>query len=133
MVAVAWTETTVSALVTTAVPVQFTFQIMDSNGRFALAGLDALNIIGVLQNKPTVFSGSGANKVGLVVHGGGSKLLVDADSVDIVAGDILMSDATGKGIKATIATSNAVAIALEGATADNEIISVLLLRGKIDA
>ncbi len=132
MAAVAWTENTVSALCTTAVG-QFRFAIIDTNERFAVAGLDALNIIGIMQNKPTIFSGADSNKVGLVAFGGGSKLLVDADSVDIVAGDILMSDSTGRGIKATVATSNAVAIALQPATAVDTVIAVLLIRGKIDA
>lgn len=128
MVAVAWTENTLSGLMDTAAPVQFTFQIMESTGRFDIpAGADADNVIGILQNKPIQFSASGANKVGLVQFGGGSKLLVDG-TVAIAAGDPLSNDAAGKGVKA--ATADRIhAVALEAAAADNLVISVLIVRG----
>ena len=128
MVAVAWTENTVSGLFTTAVG-QFLFVSMDSDGRFDLpAGADDDNTIGIVQNKPTIFSGSGANKVGLVAFGGGSKLVVDGNASAITAGDPLSNDAAGKG--AVAATGDRIhAIALEDAAADDLIISVLIIRG----
>src|SRR3990170_4925257 len=81
-------------------------------------------LIGVLQNKPNA-----AGKAASVKVIGGSKLQVDA-TTDIAAGDKLTSDANGKGIKTTTDTHHVGAIALEAATNDGEIISVMLVNYK---
>jgi len=88
----------------------------------ATAATDTL--IGVLQNKPNA-----AGKAASVKVIGGSKLQVDA-TTDIAAGDKLTSDANGKGIKTTTDTHHVGAIALEAATNDGEIISVMLVNYK---
>jgi hypothetical protein len=72
-------------------------------------------MLGVLQNKPAA-----ANLAAVVRIGGTSKLVVDG-TTPIAVGDVLTSDASGRGIKAT-AGQNVGGIALEASSAANDII-----------
>lgn len=105
---------------------QYRFMKVSGNRAVDKAAASSDNLLGILQNKPT------DPEVALVKIAGGSKLEVDA-TTDIAAGDKLTSDANGKGIKTTTAGHEVGAIALEAATEDGEIISVLIVHKTVGA
>lgn len=78
--------------------------------------------IGVLQNKPDTV-GQGAE----VRHHGISRHVVDGNATNIAIGDLITSDANGKGVVADTIDDLAYGIALEASTADGDVISILML------
>lgn len=79
-------------------------------------------IDGILQNKPNLGEGCTVQ----CVEGVTSKLVVDAGT-DIAIGDFLKSDTNGKGVKAS-GGDVVGAKALQAATADGDIIEVLITK-----
>jgi len=77
--------------------------------------------IGILQNKPEAQQGAE------VRHHGISRHVVDGNATNIAIGDLITSDAAGKGVVADTIGDLAYAIALEASTADGDIISVLMM------
>lgn len=81
--------------------------------------------IGILQNRVTggvAPAGQGAE----VRHHGISRNVVDGNATNIAIGDLITSDAAGKGVVADTIGDLAYGIALEVSTADGDIISVLM-------
>jgi Uncharacterized conserved protein (DUF2190) len=76
--------------------------------------------IGILQNDPET------GEAATVMHEGLSSLKVNAASPTIAAGDMITSGALGFGVKATSDKAQTVGRAIDAATADGVIISVLL-------
>lgn len=100
---------------------QFRFMVVDSNGQLAAAGAGAATD-GVLQDDPDA-----AGKAGELGVEGVSKCEAGAA---VAAGDLVASDASGKCV--TASTGNVVAgRAMSAASADGEIISVLLKDGHV--
>ena len=99
---------------------QYHFVKLDSNNKAALAGANDA-IFGILQDKPDA-----ADEEALVAIAGVSKLVVDANSVNIAVGDRLAANSNGHGVKTTTEGDDYGAIALESATADGVIIKVLV-------
>jgi len=75
---------------------------------------------GVLQNKPE--AGQGAE----VRHHGISRCEVDGNATNIAIGDLICSDANGRGVVADTIDDLAFGIALEASTALGDVISVLM-------
>ena len=81
--------------------------------------------IGILQNKPeggVAPAGQGAE----VRHHGISRHVVDGNATNIAIGDLITSDAAGKGVVADTIDDLAYGVALEASTADGDIISILM-------
>lgn len=81
--------------------------------------------IGILQNKPV----GGVDPTGQaaeVRHHGISRHVVDGNATNIAIGDLITSDAAGKGVVADTIGDLAYGIALEASTADGDVISVLM-------
>jgi hypothetical protein len=76
--------------------------------------------VGILQNKPV--AGQGAE----VRHHGISRHVVDGNATNIAIGDLITSDAAGKGVVADTIDDLAYGIALEASTADGDVISILM-------
>lgn len=81
---------------------------------------DAGGGIGILQNKPDEDQGAE------VRHHGISRHVVDGNATNIAIGDLITSDANGKGVVADTIDDLAYGVALEASTADGDIISVLM-------
>ena len=81
---------------------------------------DAGGGIGILQNKPD------EDQAAEVRHHGISRHVVDGNATNIAIGDLITSDAAGKGVVADTIGDLAYGIALEASTADGDIISVLM-------
>lgn len=79
--------------------------------------------IGILQNKP---EGAASAQAAEVRHHGISRHVVDGNATNIAIGDLITSDAAGKGVVADTIGDLAYGIALEASTADGDIISVLM-------
>ena len=75
---------------------------------------------GVLQNKPD--SGQAAE----VRHHGISRNVVDGNATNIAIGDLITSDANGKGVKADTIGDVAYGKALQASTTDGDVIAVLM-------
>lgn len=98
----------------------FAFKFGSAENQVVLAG--AGEGVGILQNKP--------DKVGAAAeirHQGISRNVVDGNATNIAIGDLITSDAAGKGVVADTAGDLAYGIALEVSTADGDIISVLMI------
>lgn len=96
---------------------QFLFVTIDSNGQAAVAG-DGVVVVGVLQDKPA------AQGRACSIYGSGSISKVKAGAA-VAAGAKVSSDAAGKAV--TAASGEYIAgIALDAASAANQLISVLL-------
>lgn len=95
---------------------QYKFVVISGAGQVNVAGAGA-RAIGVLQNKPT------AGLAAEIITEGESLLVVDGTTA-IAAGDMLKSDASGRGVKTTTATDIVCAMALEASSAANDIIRV---------
>lgn len=93
---------------------QYLFGVVDSNGKLVVAGAKA-KVAGVIQNNNI------AGEATTVGFQGVSKVKAGAA---ITAGAEVESDAAGKAV--TLTDGKSVGIALESATADGQIISVLL-------
>lgn len=100
---------------------QFRFMLVTTGSKINKNTAATQLQLGILQNKPI------SGQIGDVRVLGGSKLQVDANAVDIAVGDFLTADANGKGVKTTTTGNFVRAIALEPATNDGEIISVMLV------
>ncbi len=94
--------------------------LQSDENRVALAAAGVAH--GILQNKPSA-QGQGAE----VRHLGISRHVVDGNATNIAIGDLITSDAAGKGVVADTINDLAYAIALEASTADGDIISVLMI------
>lgn len=96
---------------------QHHFVEVDSSGQIALVNGSGDTVDGVLQNDPDA-----QGQAGTVINDGISKVVAGAA---VAQGALVMSNASGRAITAT--SGNFVAgRALEAATADAEVISVLL-------
>jgi hypothetical protein len=100
---------------------QFTFVKLSADYTVAACG-DGEAPIGILQNNPAV-AGLGA----VVRLLGTSKLKVDGNASAISAGSLLKSGADGAGHVTTTNKHKVAAMALEGSTADGDIIEVMML------
>ncbi len=100
---------------------QFCAVSVDTSGRAKLgSGIEAVpeTLIGILQNKPTAL-GNASN----IQMGGISKGRADAA---FSIGDDLTAEADGK-LSTAAATEMVIAVALEAAAAEDEIVSVLIV------
>ncbi len=97
----------------------FAFQFGSQENQVVLAG--AGGGIGILQNKPDK-AGAGAE----IRHHGISRNVVDGNATAIAIGDLITSDAAGKGVVADTIGDLAYGIALEASTVDGDVISVLM-------
>lgn len=79
-------------------------------------------VLGVLQNAPDA-----QGQVAEIATAGTSLLRVDGASVNIAPGDRLGSNSNYHGVKVTVDKNLFFAIALEPATADDDLIEVMLL------
>src|SRR5262245_48772280 len=77
-------------------------------------------VVGILQTQPL------ANEAAVVRILGISKCVVDG-TTPIAAGDMLTTDSVGRGVKTTTTGAESFAQACEGSTAQNDIISVIVL------
>lgn len=96
------------------------FKFGSQENQVVLAG--AGEGVGILQNKPDT-AGQGCE----VRHHGISRHLVDGNATNIAIGDLITSDAAGKGVVADTINDLAYGIALEASTVDGDIISVLMM------
>lgn len=96
---------------------QFHLIKLDSSGKVALAG-SAERAIGVLQNNPSTGEAAQVRVLGV------SKVV---SGYSFGVGTVLASDASGKAI--TSSSAKPIGIALEAATAANQIVSVLVIPG----
>lgn len=78
-------------------------------------------IIGILQNDPPANEGATVRLLGI------SKCVVDGAAGAITPGDWLASDASARGVKTTSANAEVFGFALQGSTAQNDIISIVIL------
>src|SRR5262245_54287145 len=78
-------------------------------------------MFGILNNDPNT------GLAGAVTHYGIALLVVNGNSVNIAPGDPLESAANGIGVKSTTDKKNVGAIAIDAATADGVIISVIAI------
>ena len=99
---------------------QFKFVEVDTNGRASLVDNAGDHPIGILQNDPDAID-TDAEIMG--TPPGVSKLLVNANSANIVVGDKCGPDANGLGVKKTSGEYHC--IALEAATEDAVLIGVV--------
>jgi hypothetical protein len=90
---------------------------LDTNGKAAIATLATDNIIGVLQNKPK------AGEAAIVRFLGTTKVQA---STGITLGAFVTATAAGQGVTTTTDKANIIGRALETATAQNDLIEVLL-------
>ncbi len=79
-------------------------------------------VLGVLQNAPTA-----QGKEAEIATAGTSLLRVDGNSVNIAPGDFLGSNSNYHGVKVAADDDQYFAIALEAATADDDLIEVMLV------
>jgi hypothetical protein len=93
------------------------------NLTYGSAASDLPFMIGVLQNKPA--SGEHAQ----VAVAGVSKMVVDGAAGTITVGQsVLTTGSDGKGVATTTAGSPTIALAMEGSTANDDVITVLINR-----
>lgn len=109
-----------------AVAKQYTFVKMSADFKVTTAGAGE-RPIGVQQD----LGKADAHVYVRLIPGGTSKLRVDGNAAAIVAGDILKVAANGKGVKAASANDDYYAIALEGSTADGDVIEAVLVTGQL--
>lgn len=97
----------------------FAFKFGSQENQVVLAG--AGEGVGVLQNKP-----DRAGAAAEIRHHGISRCVVDGNATNIAIGDLITSDAAGKGVVADTIDDLAFGIALEASTADGDVISILM-------
>lgn len=96
----------------------FAVKLTSTENDIVLAG--AGEGIGILQNKPEADQGAE------VRHHGISRHVVDGNATNIAIGDLITSDANGKGVVADTIDDLAYGTALEASTVDGDVISVLM-------
>lgn len=102
---------------------QFLFAVANSSGTFIVNTTAGGPVLGVIQDNPA--SGEAVN----VAFSGVTKVVAGAA---VAAGARVMSSAAGKAVTAT-STNNFRGVALEAATADGDIITMLLAPTGVEA
>lgn len=91
--------------------------VVDGNGRAALAGTQGVMVAGILQNKPNALGVAAA-----ILHSGITKMVASAA---ISRGAKVTTTNAGKAVTSA-STNITLGVALEAATADGQVIAVLL-------